>query len=304
MKFSILMCVYNEEKFIGSALENVIKQVRKYHAGAEILVGIDGGNDRTDEIARSFKKKFKRLMVHKFAQNKDRTRTLNWLIGKTKGEIIIINDGDRLLNTDLNKVEKIFDDKKVGALIGLDVRNRDFFNEGQRIFEDTYMQVKLDRYTRGNIATVPEFDSWIYRKAALGKPPRFDTIIDDREAVYRAMKNGYKAVYSKDVAYAMPDNPLQPKLKASDIMKRRVRSAVFKYHAKNTLNTELYSSKSHLKDFTKAIFLTLGKCSPGELLSFLKYLAIMFVAIVSARIRFQLKGAGFGSWNVKYRVTR
>ena len=307
MKFSILMSVYNEEKLMGSALENLIKQIRKYGVDAEILVGIDG-DDRTDEIARSYIKKFRKLgvemRVYKFAERKGRTKTMNFLIEKAKGEILINHDPDRLLRVNLNTVENLFRDKKIGAPILEDSMTRDVINKGQKVLEENYVRIKLNKYLKGNVAIKPEFQAYIFRRSALRKPA-FKTTQDDTEVVYNLMKDGYKVVYVKDIACCLPDNPRMPKLTISGIMKRRVRGELFRHHAKNILKTDRYSGKSHSSDFLAAILLTMRTASISQLLSVFKYLIIIFVAITSARLRLIFEGTEQSDgWQMKYRVKR
>jgi glycosyltransferase involved in cell wall biosynthesis len=301
MMFSILMSVYNEEKLIASALENAIKQIYKYGVNAEILIGIDG-DDRTEEIARSYIKKFPKLRVYKFAKRKGRTKTMNFLIDKARGEILINHDPDRLLKVNLHKVEKVFENRRIGALIAVDTMDRDSINDGQKLFEDTYMQIKLSKYLRRNVATKPVFQAYIYRKSAL-KKPYFETTQDDSEVVYKLMKAGYNVVYLRDVATPLPDNPKMPRLTPSDIIKRRVRAELFRSHAKVILRTESYSGKSHLKDFALAIFITLTKCNVSQFLGFIEYLLIVCIAIFMARLRLVVEKE-FDGWKMKYRVSR
>ena len=300
--FSILMSVYNEEKLIASALDNIIEQTRKYGVTAETLIGIDD-DEHTEEIARGYSKKFKSIKVYKFAKRKGRTKTMNFLVERARGEILINHDPDRLLNVDLKKVEKLFRDRKVGALIELDTMNRDSINDGQRVFEGTYMQLRLDRYLQNGVATEPVFQAYIFRRSAL-KKPYFETTQDDSEVVYKLMHAGYKVVYSKDLAYCLPDNPLMPRLTPSDIIKRRVRGELFRSHAREILKTDSYSGRSHSDDFVKAIFLTFGRCNASQLLGFLEYLIIVFAAIVNARLHLLLHNVGADGWKMKYRVTR
>ncbi len=306
MKFSIITSVYNEEKLIRSELSNAIAQIRRYKVDAEILVGVDGDDD-TAAIARSYGKKFKNLKVYKFAKRKGRIGTLNFLVARAKGEITINIDPDRLLKVNLNDVEKAFRDKEVGALVSIDNMARDSISEGQRIFERTYMDFKLRKYLRDNVATEPVFNSYIFRNRVV-QSPYYETTQDDAEVVYKIMRAGYKVIYVKHLAVCLPDNPLMPRLTVSDIMKRRTRNIMFKSEASRILKTEEFSFRNRFGDFALISLFAVGRCisnlSVLQLASLLKYLAIVFVALSASKIKSLFPSTSGDGWLPKYRVAR
>ena len=56
-KISLLVPACNEEAVIEDTLKELINEVK--YPNKEIIVGVDDGNDRTLEIAKSFARKYK-----------------------------------------------------------------------------------------------------------------------------------------------------------------------------------------------------------------------------------------------------
>ena len=88
IKFSIIIPIYNEEKYIGDCLKSIIRQ--SYKGNVEIII-IDGlSTDKTLEIIKEFSDK--RIKI--FYNHKRITPTaINIGINNAKGDIIIRIDG-------------------------------------------------------------------------------------------------------------------------------------------------------------------------------------------------------------------
>lgn len=90
---SVLICTYNQEKYIAQAIESVLMQ--KCDEAFEILVGDDCSTDNTGTIVDKYQKQYPDI-VRVIRPEKNGGASLNMvrLIEKAKGEYLSICDGD------------------------------------------------------------------------------------------------------------------------------------------------------------------------------------------------------------------
>ncbi len=94
MKVSIVIPVYNEEKFIEKCLDEVLA-ADTLSMPKEIIVVDDGSSDKTKEvIARIVKKNPKTIKLIKQPRNMGKGAALKRGLGETTGEIVIVQDAD------------------------------------------------------------------------------------------------------------------------------------------------------------------------------------------------------------------
>ena len=87
---TVLMSVYNGEKFVGRAVESILNQS---YQDFEFIIIDDGSADGTPEILANYKNKDNRIKIvtHK---NKGLTRSLNIGASLSRGEVIARQDAD------------------------------------------------------------------------------------------------------------------------------------------------------------------------------------------------------------------
>ena len=90
-KFSIIVPMYNVEKYIARALESAINQSFK---DIEIICVDDCGQDKSIEIAKEFAKKDERIKYFKNPRNLGISGSRNKLIDLAKGEFLAVIDHD------------------------------------------------------------------------------------------------------------------------------------------------------------------------------------------------------------------
>ena len=90
---SIIMSTYNSEDTLSEAIESILIQTFK---DFEFLIMNDGSNDGTDEILNHYLKKDARIKIFKNTNNIGLTKSLNYLVNKSKYEIIARQDSDDL----------------------------------------------------------------------------------------------------------------------------------------------------------------------------------------------------------------
>ena len=93
---SIIVPVYNTEKYISRCVTSLIKQTYK---NTEIILVDDGSQDKSAKICDRFAKKDARIrVIHK--ENGGVSETRNVGISATKGEYLLFVDGDDFLPPD------------------------------------------------------------------------------------------------------------------------------------------------------------------------------------------------------------
>ena len=90
---SVLVCTYNQEKYLAQALDSILMQ--KCDEPFEVLVGDDCSTDNTGKIADDYQSRFPDI-VHVIRPEKNGGASLNMvrLVKEAKGDFLSICDGD------------------------------------------------------------------------------------------------------------------------------------------------------------------------------------------------------------------
>lgn len=117
MKISFLMAAHNEEKIIAKALENLFKLD---YNDFEVIIGLDGCTDKTEQIVQQFVKKSKVFKYYSLNLRAGKTSVINEIVKHSSGEILIIHDADWIFRVgsrkDIDYVISLFNDKKIGGI--------------------------------------------------------------------------------------------------------------------------------------------------------------------------------------------
>lgn len=90
MLVSVIVPVYNSEKYIKACIESILNQS---YTKLEIIIINDGSNDNTDNLVRELIKKDDRIL-YIYQENKGVSYTRNRAIGLANGEFIVFVDSD------------------------------------------------------------------------------------------------------------------------------------------------------------------------------------------------------------------
>ncbi len=102
-KFSIIVPVYNLEKYVKRCLDSIFKQSLKDY---EVIVVNDGSSDKSLDII----KKYDVVLIDQ--KNKGLSESRNVAIKKAKGEYLLFVDGDDYIEKDLlKKIDEVLDDQ-------------------------------------------------------------------------------------------------------------------------------------------------------------------------------------------------
>ena len=236
MKISFLIPVHNEEKIIRKTLSHLIELPYENY---EIIIGLDGCTDGTEDIVKEFAKRNKKIKFFSLNLRKGKPSVVNYIIKKARGEIIIINDADWGFfakdKNSLGKFIRIFDDKNVGGIAesfpvewnkeSLLTCNIWFKMVAYSSYYWILFQKKKFTYFDKNkqyLKTHKMFLTNIFKKN-LYKENK--SLGDDFERTYEIMKRGYKiAVFSDENIPRM--KAFYNKIKFKDLFKQKIRTAV------------------------------------------------------------------------------
>ena len=89
-KVSILLAVYNGEKYIKKSIESVLNQTFQ---NLELLVGFNGTIDKSKDIVSEFSQD-PRLKIFDYGMDSGKSKTINKLLKESTGSWIAIQDDD------------------------------------------------------------------------------------------------------------------------------------------------------------------------------------------------------------------
>ncbi len=94
---SILISAYNEQSILAERLRNLL-ELQYPRERLEIMVGSDGSEDGTCEIARAFETHGVRLVA--FPQRRGKAAVLNDLVARARGELVVLTDANTFFQPD------------------------------------------------------------------------------------------------------------------------------------------------------------------------------------------------------------
>jgi len=121
---SIIMPVYNGEKYIAKSINSVIKQS---YLNWELIIVNDNSNDRTQSIIREFVLTDDRIYSHNLIKNQGVANARNIGIKKSKGRFIAFLDSDDLWHEDklYYQISKMSQEKHKFSFTAYEVINSD-----------------------------------------------------------------------------------------------------------------------------------------------------------------------------------
>ena len=187
-KVSVLMTVYNTDKYIKDSINSVLSQTYK---NFELIIVDDGSNDNSKQIIKKFKnKKIKKYLLKK---NIGRIRALNYALRKSAGRYIAILDSDDIsIKKRLKTQVDILNKDKNLMLIGSMVR---FNNEnGKKLFTYPSLEDCSNFENVIHYKNVIPFSTVIFRKEIIKSVGEFSTKVNyaiDYDFILR-VKRKYK----------------------------------------------------------------------------------------------------------------
>lgn len=157
-KISILMTVYNSEKYVSKSIQSILNQTYK---NFEFIIVDDFSNDKTRKILKKIKNK--KVKIYLLQKRFGRTKALNYGLKKCRSNIIAIQDADDISNKkrvliSMNELNK--DDST-----GLVATNFDVINEKGKTLKklNNSLQIVRDKSNLKFINTIAH-SSIIFKK--------------------------------------------------------------------------------------------------------------------------------------------
>jgi cellulose synthase/poly-beta-1,6-N-acetylglucosamine synthase-like glycosyltransferase len=272
---SLLVGAYKEEDVIGGTLKHLTEDVK--YPDLEIIVGVDTHEDRTLDIAKSFAKKHKNIVIDYSPVRRGMQNAMNSMLKKARGEIVVKCDADfRYINPKriFYKVAEYFSDPRVGGILFRTKFSKKFLDTEYKknvaaraesfisILVTDWKDKVFPKYISGNFPYLAGCDA--FRKKLV---PKMDPNIfnDEIEFFYEVLSKNYKVVYAKDIekygAVTVPNT------KALYLQKRRSAYGLIKVSKKRNVNLVLYYTsifvylltnfyKYNIKDIIAMVYLS------------------------------------------------
>lgn len=110
MLFSIVIPVYNVEKYLDECMQSILCQVEEIHRDCEILLVDDGSQDNSGRICDNYQKKNPDIIKVYHKENQGLLATRRYGFQKSSGDYIINCDSDDLFECNMfESVKKIID---------------------------------------------------------------------------------------------------------------------------------------------------------------------------------------------------
>jgi len=90
-RVSVVMCVYNSEKYVEEAIESILDQTFR---DFELIIVDDGSLDSAPRLLTGYEARDPRVFVHRFASNQGLSSALNFGIHQARGKYIARMDAD------------------------------------------------------------------------------------------------------------------------------------------------------------------------------------------------------------------
>ncbi|MBQ9246049.1 glycosyltransferase family 2 protein [bacterium] len=103
IKVSVILAIYNVEKYIRQTLDSVVNQTMK---DIEIIIVDNKSTDKTLEIVEEYAKNDERFVIYKNSSNLKQGIARNFGVQMARGEYIFFIDGDDYM--ELDAVEKLY----------------------------------------------------------------------------------------------------------------------------------------------------------------------------------------------------
>lgn len=231
---SIIITAYKEQKTIGKAIEQILKNDLKDY---ELIV--TAPDDETLEVAEKYSKKIKKLKLIK-DKGEGKPSALNLAVSKAKGELLVLTDGDVYVSDDaIRNLLESFEDPTIGAVSGNPISinsKRTMMGFWAYVLTNTANERRLKALTLKKRFFCSGY-LFAIRKKLFPKLPK-ELLSEDGFISNNVYKNRYQVAYSKK-SYVYIKYPTN----FSDWIKQKKRSAGGYNQIKKLISIEIRSFK-------------------------------------------------------------
>lgn len=159
--FSVVIPIFNSEKFLSTTIKSVIKQKNKK---TEIILVNDNSSDNSKKICLLYKKRFNFIKLINNKKNNGVGYCRNQAIKNAKGKYIVFLDSDdELIENSLNKLEKFITKNFFPEVIPVRYMKMTFPQNNDKFINDNlknYNPKKLINYILKT--NIPFSDCWFF----------------------------------------------------------------------------------------------------------------------------------------------
>jgi dolichyl-phosphate beta-glucosyltransferase len=119
-RYSVVVPAYNEQRRIGSTLEQVLDHLREQRWNAEIVVVDDGSRDDTLEVLNRFAREHPHVRVLQNPGNRGKGYAVRNGMLNARGEILLFTDAD--MSSPISEAGKLFAALEQGADVAIGSR--------------------------------------------------------------------------------------------------------------------------------------------------------------------------------------
>lgn len=195
---SLVISVYNEEKILGAKLENIRSYA--YPPGKlQILFGLDGSSDRSEDILRN--STLDSVSIFLYKNRRGKAAVLNDLVAQANGEIIVFSDANTEFDSQaIKELVEHFDDPTVGAVSGhlqLLAPNDNSGKTGEYTYWAFENLIKSLESISGSLLGATG-GIYAIRKLLFTPLPLDISIADDFFIPIEILKKGYRTVFAQN----------------------------------------------------------------------------------------------------------
>ncbi len=167
---SVVIAAFNEEKNMGSRIENLLGQDYPPE-NMEVIVVSDGSSDRTEEIVRSYESK--NVKLYALGERKGKAEALNYGVSKAAGEILVFADARQTLKIDaVKELVANLSDPAVGAVSG-----------------ELFLTPADEGHMGRSIGMYWGYEKWVRKKESL-----IDSVVGVTGAIYAIRRDLYEPI--------------------------------------------------------------------------------------------------------------
>jgi len=193
---SLIISAYNEEAVIKEKIENSL--ALQYDKNKlEIIVASDCSNDKTDEIATSYRDQGVRLV--RLAKRGGKTAVQNLAVEQARGEILVFSDATTMYRKDaLQKIVRSFKDEEVGCVGGQLLFIQD---KNANLGLEKNLTMKYDQFIKqkeSQIQTIFGVNGCFYAVRKELYDPLDDNLTSDFVVPLKIIDKGYRVIYEPE----------------------------------------------------------------------------------------------------------
>lgn len=246
---SILMPVYNVEKFVTEAIESILNQT---YENFELIIIDDCSTDRTANIVKDYSMKDSRVIYLQNEQNLKIVKSLNRGLKICKGEYICRMDGDDISELDrLEKKVEFLENNPSIDLVGCSVLAIN--EEGKQIGKNKMLD--NERKIRKTIKySSPVLHLWMARKSVYDSIGLYREIkyVEDYDFLLRVIKKGFRVTNLSEYYGYKVRNRDGNTQSTVGIYQRKAHRYCYKLFKKENVNNIMFNEN----DFERFIYST------------------------------------------------